>query len=79
MIRILSLSFSLLLAGGVALGQTVPDVSLKDIEGNSVQTADLVQEEGPTVYCFGPRGAALASENSTTTRSSTKTGWTKRA
>ena len=52
MIRILSLSLSLLLAGGVAWGQTVPDVSLKDIEGNSVQTADLVQEEGPTVYCF---------------------------
>lgn len=52
MIRILSLSLSLLLAGGVVWGQTVPDVSLKDIEGNSVQTADLVQEEGPTVYCF---------------------------
>ena len=51
MIRILSLSLSLLLAG-LAWGQTVPDVSLKDIEGNSVQTADLVQEEGPTVYCF---------------------------
>ena len=52
MIRILSLSLSLLLSGGVVWGQTVPDVSLKDIEGNSVQTADLVQEEGPTVYCF---------------------------
>ncbi len=52
MIRFLSLSLSLLLAGGVVWGQTVPDVSLKDIEGNSVQTADLVQEEGPTVYCF---------------------------
>ena len=32
--------------------QTLPDVNLKDIEGNSVSTASLVQSEGPTVFCF---------------------------
>ena len=35
-----------------ACAQTLPNVSLKDIEGNAVETASLVQEEGPTVFCF---------------------------
>ena len=35
-----------------AWAQSLPNVSLKDIEGNAIQTADLVQEEGPTVLCF---------------------------
>ena len=32
--------------------QALPNVSLKDIQGNAVQTTDLVQEDGPTVFCF---------------------------
>ena len=35
-----------------SLGQSLPNVSLKDIQGNAVETASLVQEEGPTVFCF---------------------------
>jgi cytochrome c biogenesis protein CcmG/thiol:disulfide interchange protein DsbE len=35
-----------------AHAQTLPNVSLKDMEGNAVETASLVQEEGPTVFCF---------------------------
>ena len=32
--------------------QALPNVSLKDIQGNAVQTTDLVQEDVPTVFCF---------------------------
>jgi cytochrome c biogenesis protein CcmG, thiol:disulfide interchange protein DsbE len=35
-----------------SLGQSLPNVSLKDIQGNAAETASLVQEEGPTVFCF---------------------------
>ena len=35
-----------------ASAQTLPDVSLKDIEGNTVNTASLVGDEGATVFCF---------------------------
>ena len=35
-----------------AMGQTLPDVSLKDMDGNAVNTQSLLQEEGPTVFCF---------------------------
>ena len=35
-----------------AQGQALPDVSLKDIQGNVVSTAASLQEEGPTVFCF---------------------------
>ncbi len=45
---------ALLAAGSanVLHAQSLPDVALKDIEGNTVQTSSLVQEEGPTVFCF---------------------------
>jgi peroxiredoxin len=33
-------------------GQTLPDLSLKGTEGNAVQTIDLIQHDGPTVFCF---------------------------
>jgi len=48
----------LLLATGLVtyslatFAQTLPDVSLKDIEGNTVSTASTLQSEGPTVFCF---------------------------
>ena len=32
--------------------QTLPDISLKDTEGNAVQTIDLILHDGPTVFCF---------------------------
>ena len=32
--------------------QTLPDLSLKDTEGNAVQTIDLILHDGPTVFCF---------------------------
>ena len=35
-----------------ASAQTLPDVALKDIEGNTVNTASLVGDEGATVFCF---------------------------
>ena len=35
-----------------ASAQTLPDVALKDIEGNTVNTSSLVDDEGPTVFCF---------------------------
>jgi len=43
---------ALCLLTSAAWAQSLPNVSLKDIEGNAIQTADLVQEEGPTVFCF---------------------------
>jgi peroxiredoxin len=33
-------------------GQTLPDLLLKDTEGNAVQTIDLIQNDGPIVFCF---------------------------
>ncbi len=48
-------AFVVLLTGGwvdQAQGQALPDVSLKDIQGNVVSTAASLQEEGPTVFCF---------------------------
>ena len=51
MTRLLILQ-ALCLLTSAAWAQTLPNVSLKDIEGNAIQTADLVQEEGPTVFCF---------------------------
>ena len=33
-------------------GQTFPDLLLKDTEGNAVQTIDLIQNDGPIVFCF---------------------------
>ena len=47
---ILGLMATVLASAGWA--QTLPDVQLKDTEGNTVSTASLVQEEGPTVFCF---------------------------
>ena len=49
--------FSLLLLAGSCLAgqtwsQTLPNVELKDIEGNSVETTSLLDHEGPTVFCF---------------------------
>ena len=35
-----------------ASAQALPDVALKDIEGNTVNTSGLVGEEGPTVFCL---------------------------
>ena len=35
-----------------AWSQTLPSVTLKDMAGNTVNTATTVQEDGPTVYCF---------------------------
>jgi len=32
--------------------QNLPDLALKDMEGNTVQTLDLIQQDGPTVFCF---------------------------
>ena len=32
--------------------QTLPNVALKDIEGNTVNTASLMAADGPTVFCF---------------------------
>jgi peroxiredoxin len=43
---------SVLTTSVIATAQTLPDVSLKDIEGNTVSTASTLQEEGPTVFCF---------------------------
>jgi peroxiredoxin len=48
-------AFVFLLMGGQvhqAQGQALPDVSLKDIQGNVVSTASSLQKEGPTVFCF---------------------------
>jgi cytochrome c biogenesis protein CcmG/thiol:disulfide interchange protein DsbE len=55
---LMNLTQSLLALGLVAfafqesLAQTLPNVSLKDIEGNTIQTADALQDDGPTVFCF---------------------------
>ena len=51
MIRIVLFQVLCLLTSA-AWAQSLPNVSLKDIEGNAIQTADLVHEEGPTVLCF---------------------------
>ena len=32
--------------------QNLQDLALKDMEGNAVQTLDLIQQDGPTVFCF---------------------------
>ena len=53
----MTLTRSLLASGLMTLlvtasAQTLPDVSLKDIEGNTVSTASTIQNEGPTVFCF---------------------------
>ena len=53
----MTLTRSLLASGLMTLlvtasAQTLPDVSLKDIEGNTVFTASTIQNEGPTVFCF---------------------------
>lgn len=49
--------FSILVLAGSCLAgqtwcQTLPNVELKDIEGNSVETASFLDHEGPTVFCF---------------------------
>ena len=38
--------------GTPAFAQNLPNVVLKDIEGNAVQTTSKVQRDGPTVFCF---------------------------
>jgi cytochrome c biogenesis protein CcmG/thiol:disulfide interchange protein DsbE len=48
----LLMAASVLTTSVIATAQTLPDVSLKDIEGNTVSTASTLQEEGPTVFCF---------------------------
>ena len=53
----MTLTRSLLASGLMTLlvtasAQILPDVSLKDIEGNTVSTASTIQNEGPTVFCF---------------------------
>ena len=53
MIRSLLLgAFAMTVFCGAIFGQSLPSTNLKDIEGNAVNTLDLVQEEGPTVFCF---------------------------
>ena len=36
----------------VGRSQSLPNVSLKDLEGNTVETSKTWQAEGPTVFCF---------------------------
>lgn len=38
--------------GTPAFAQNLPNIVLKDIEGNAVQTTSKVQRDGPTVFCF---------------------------
>ncbi|MDA0729624.1 MAG: TlpA disulfide reductase family protein [Bacteroidetes bacterium] len=62
MIRVLSFFVSrhlqglgisiMLMCPGLLHAQSLPDIALKDIEGNALSTASLVNAEGPTVFCF---------------------------
>ena len=52
LLRRLSLLGLVVAFQATAMGQTLPDVSLKDMDGNAVKTQSLLQEEGPTVFCF---------------------------
>lgn len=45
-------AFAMTVFCGAIFGQSLPSTNLKDIEGNAVNTLDLVQEEGGTVFCF---------------------------
>ncbi|MDA0945970.1 MAG: TlpA disulfide reductase family protein [Bacteroidetes bacterium] len=42
----------MLCCSGLVHAQSLPDITLKDIEGNALSTASLVNAEGPTVFCF---------------------------
>jgi peroxiredoxin len=45
-------SFVWMLTSATLWSQTLPSTTLKDIEGNAINTTDLIQAEGPTVFCF---------------------------
>ena len=45
-------SFIWLVTSATLWSQALPSTNLKDIEGNAVNTTDLIQAEGPTVFCF---------------------------
>ena len=49
--RLLLAGVSMIL-GHIVFCQSLPDILLKDTEGNALQTADLLQIEAPTVFCF---------------------------